>query len=215
MNIELTEQHPLGRHPYLMQGQTDQATAAELVQRQVRLADRLQHGDNDAAEELASRYYQKIYLYLRELGHSRETSEDLTQEAFFRAWHHIGQLRNGRALSSWLFRIASNVSCEYWRKQHRRDNANQERLNLAIPNDAQRGSQTDHVGHLEEMAGLLDAVGDLSWKLRQAVVLHYLQGFSISAAAEVAGIKEGTFKSRLNRALEALRTKLDVEGQER
>jgi RNA polymerase sigma-70 factor (ECF subfamily) len=183
----------------------------DLARYQAGLAKRLQGGDHLAAEELAERYYRRLYLYMRELGHSRETSEDLTQEAFFRAWHHIGQLRSGRALSAWLFRIASNVSCEFWRKQHRHDTANSERLNLRVPEISIEHGQDVKAVRLEEMTRLLVAVGDLSWKLRQAVVLHYLQGFSISEAADAAGIKEGTFKSRLNRALEALRLDMDKE----
>ena len=70
--------------------------------------------------------------------------------------------------------------------------------------------EDDRAGHIEELQLLLNAVSLLSWKLRQAVVLHYLQGFTISEAADVAGVKEGTFKSRLNRALETLRQDLGV-----
>ncbi len=209
--MELTEQHLRGQDPLQAQGKTGPGANSQLAQYQASLAQRLQGGDHGAAEELAERYYRRIFLYMRELGHSRETSEDLTQEAFFRAWRHIGQLRNGRALSAWLFRIASNVSCEFWRKQHRRDTVNTERLNLAVPEPSAGPGQDVQAGRLEEMTRLLMAVGDLSWKLRQAVVLHYLQGFSISEAADAAGIKEGTFKSRLNRALESLRNDFDNE----
>lgn len=211
--MELTEQHPLGQNPLRAQGETGPESSTDLAQYQASLAERLQDGDHGAAEELAERFYRRIYLYMRELGHSRETSEDLTQEAFFRAWHHIGQLRSGRALSAWLFRIASNVSCEFWRKQHRRDVVNNERLNLVVPELSVGPGQDVQAGRLEEMTRLLVAVGDLSWKLRQAVVLHYLQGFSISEAADAADIKEGTFKSRLNRALESLRN--DFDNKER
>lgn len=211
--MELTEQHPLGQNPLRTQGETGPESSTDLAQYQASLAERLQDGDHGAAEELAERFYRRIYLYMRELGHSRETSEDLTQEAFFRAWHHIGQLRSGRALSAWLFRIASNVSCEFWRKQHRRDVVNNERLNLVVPELSVGPGQDVQAGRLEEMTRLLVAVGDLSWKLRQAVVLHYLQGFSISEAADAADIKEGTFKSRLNRALESLRN--DFDNKER
>ena len=210
--MELTEQYPVERHPYSMQGHREHANKQSLVQRQSQLAARLQHGEHAAAEELVNRYHQRIYLYLRELGHSRETSEDLTQEAFFRAWHHIGQLRSGQALSSWLFRIASNVSREHWRKQHRRSMADHERLHLATPTEMEGLGQDERVGRLEEVGHLLQAVGGLSWKLRQAIVLHYLQGFTISEASDVAGIKEGTFKSRLNRGLESLRHHLGTKG---
>ena len=53
---------------------------------------------------------------MRRLGHSSQVSEDLTQESFLQAWQHIGQLRKDKALNSWLYRIANNVSRLYWRR---------------------------------------------------------------------------------------------------
>jgi RNA polymerase sigma-70 factor (ECF subfamily) len=58
---------------------------------------------------------------------------------------------------------------------------------------------------MELLERLQAAVSRLPWKTRQTVVLHYLQGMPISMAAEVMGVAEGTFKSRLNRALRQLR----------
>lgn len=208
--MEITEQYPLGSHPYGMQ--SEQSSKERLALHQSQLAQRLQQGERTAAEELAERYYRQIFLYLRELGHSRETSEDLTQDVFFRAWHRIHQLRSGRALSAWIFRIASNLSREHWRKVHRREITGQERVNLATPEISQERGQDEYAGRLEEVGQLMDAVSQLPWKLRQAVVLHYLQGFTISEAALVADVKEGTFKSRLNRGLEALRNHMYSEG---
>jgi len=74
------------------------------------LAERLREGDRAAAARLVEMYYQPIFLYMRRLGHDRQESEDLTQESFLNAWYHIGQLKDGKALASWLYRIASNVS---------------------------------------------------------------------------------------------------------
>ena len=80
------------------------------------LAARLKAGERAAANELVDTYYEQIYLFMRRLGHDRQASEDLTQESFFNAWHHIGQLKDGKALNGWLYRIASNVSKLHWRK---------------------------------------------------------------------------------------------------
>ncbi len=66
-------------------------------------------------------------------------------------------------------------------------------------------------GDRELFAGLHQAVGRLPWKLRQAVVLHYMDQLSIAEAAQAAQIREGTLKSRLNRALEALRKEIVKE----
>ena len=171
-------------------------------QRQDSLAERLRDGDRAAAAELVDLYYERIYLFMRRLGHSRQVSEDLTQEIFFNAWHHIGQLRDGKALNSWLYRIAGNVSKLYWRRHKGKEAASIEGIDVV---DSLSKTQLDKAGDYEQLERLNNAVTRLPIKLRQAVVLHYMQQLTITEAADAAGIRKGTFKSRLNRALRALR----------
>ncbi len=165
------------------------------------LVARLRAGDRSAAAELVDGHYRKIYLFMRRLGHDRQISEDLTQESFFNAWHHIGQLRDGKALDSWLYRIASNVSKLYWRRHKHKEVVGIELIDM--PDSAEDGY--DAVGRYEQLDELKTAVARLPAKLRETIVLHYMQQLTIAKAAEALGIKEGTFKSRLNRALRTLR----------
>ena len=167
------------------------------------LAARLRAGDHVAAEEFVDMYNERIYLYMRRLGHNRQVSEDLTQESFIQAWQHINQLKNGKALNSWLYRIASNVSKLHWRRHKGRESASIEAIGIDVPESDEDGS--NRVEHYEQLGRLKDAVAALPIKLRQAIVLHYMQQLTIAEAAEAAGIRQGTFKSRLNRALETLR----------
>jgi len=167
------------------------------------LAARLRVGDRTAAGEFVDMYHEQIYLFMRRLGHNRQVSEDLTQESFLQAWQHISQLRNGKALNSWLYRIASNVSKLYWRKHKGREVASIEGVGIDVPGSSEAGC--DIVGHYEQLGRLKNAVARLPGKLRQAVILHYMHHLTIAEAAEAAGVREGTFKSRLNRALVALR----------
>jgi RNA polymerase sigma factor (sigma-70 family) len=66
-------------------------------------------------------------------------------------------------------------------------------------------TEPEKISHYEELARLQEAVARLPWKLGKAIVLHYMQHLTIVEAAEAAGVREGTFKSRLNRALQILR----------
>jgi RNA polymerase sigma-70 factor (ECF subfamily) len=141
---------------------------------------------------------------MRGLGHSSQISEDLTQETFLRAWYHIGQLRDGRALSGWLYRIAGNVSRLYWRRVKGKNAVGLECIEV-LPDDE---TTEEKIGQNEQFGRLREAVVRLPWKLRQTIVLHYLQHMTIFEAAEAAGIREGTFKSRLNRALKVLRKEI-------
>jgi RNA polymerase sigma-70 factor (ECF subfamily) len=171
------------------------------------LAGRLRRGEHAAATEFVDRYYERVYLFMRAVGHDRQISEDLTQETFLRAWYHIGQLRDGKALNGWLFRIAGNVS-----RVHRRRLKGKDTVNLdGIEPPAGGTDSVLQAGQQEQLEQLQQAVARLPWKLRQAVILHYMQQLTITEAADAAGIREGTLKSRLNRGLEALRNEVTDE----
>ena len=199
---KLTEQNTGFAHP--ISGQVD-ADKKEKYLEELRdsLAGRLRDGDHAAADEFVDMYNEQIFLFMRRLGHGHQVSEDLTQESFLQAWQHISQLRNGKALNGWLYRIASNVSKLYWRKHKGREMASIEGVGIDVPENSEAGC--DIVGHYEQLGRLKNAVAYLPGKLRQTVVLHYMQHLTIAEAAEAAGVREGTFKSRLNRALKTLR----------
>ena len=167
------------------------------------LVRRLRAGDRQAAAEIVDLYYRQIYLYMRRLGHSRQVSEDLTQESFLQAWQHIDQLRDDGALSAWLYRIAGNASRLYWRR-HRYDKpAAVEHLEITADS-----GDAGQMGKFEELERLQKAVAALPPKFREVIVLHYMQHLTISEAAEAVSVRPGTFKSRLNRALKALRRQM-------
>ena len=177
------------------------------------LAARLRAGYHAAAVELVDAFHQQIYLFFRRLGHNRQTSEDLTQETFFRAWQHIGQLRNSAMLNSWLYRIAANVSRLHWRALRTDEIIS---LNAAEGFDVPDGSpaSTEIAGNAEELGRLSHVIAELPIKLKQAVVLHYMQHLTIAEATDAAGVRQGTFKSRLNRALKIIKKQLSEKKQD-
>lgn len=200
---EPTEQNSdfahLGREKTVSAGTSDRLSEQD----ELSLVHRLRHGDRKAAEALVEAYYERIYLYMRATGHDGSTSEDLTQETFMKVWRHIGQLRDGHALTAWLFRIAGNISRQHWRK-HRRGTVSME--TIPMPEDKTDGLLK--AGDREYFARLHEAVARLPWKLREVIVLHYLEQLTIAEAAEAAQIRQGTLKSRLSRALDALRAEI-------
>ncbi|MBA7673171.1 ECF RNA polymerase sigma factor SigW [subsurface metagenome] len=202
-NAKLREQeagfaHPIGE-------QKDVKRREEyLKERRDSLAARLKAGNRAAATELVDIYYEQIYLFMRRLGHKCQVSEDLTQESFLAAWQHIGQLRDEKALNGWLYRIAVNISKLYWREHKGKEAVSIE--GIEVPDSGE--GECDKIGDYGQLGQLKNAVVRLPRKLRQAVVLHYMQQLSIGEAAEAAGVRDGTFKSRLNRALKALRKQM-------
>jgi len=175
----------------------------ELQNSRISLAARLKAGDRQAAAELVDMYYQQVYLFMRRLDHSIQASEDLTQETFLHVWHHIGQLKNDKALKCWLYHIAGNVSKRHWRWSKIRQAASIEGLGIAVS-----GENKDKTEDFEQLERLQKAVEKLPRKQREVVVLHYMQHLTIAEAAEAVGVRKGTLKSRLNRALRALRGRI-------
>ena len=163
------------------------------------LSARLRAGDHAAAEELVDKYYKRIYLFLRRLGHSRQVSEDLTQETFLQAWRHLGRLRDSKAAGVWLYSIACNASRLYWRRH--KAAARYE----AIERVDSQSLGKDAVEHLEQLNRVKNAVSLLPPKLREAIVLHYLEQLTIAESARAAQVTKGTLKSRLSRALKLLK----------
>jgi RNA polymerase sigma-70 factor, ECF subfamily len=171
------------------------------------LVARLRSGDHEAAKELVHSYYDQIYQFMRWLGYSRHESEDLTQESFLQAWYHIGQLKDGAALTGWLYRIASNVSKMHWRKEK----AMAARMEGIA--DIAAEVERDRLAGEEELEKLRKAVHRLPMKLRQTVVLHYLQRLSIPEAAAAAGVGQSAFKYRLSEGLKILRRQIVISEE--
>ena len=201
--LELAEQNADSAYPNNTQQNPDRDMQQDSRKRDS-LATRLRAGERAAAAELVDEYYEQIYLFMRRLGHDRQASEDLTQESFFNAWHHIGQLKNGKALNGWIYRIASNVSRLHWRKHKHRDVIGIE--GLERPGHGR--DEHEKIEYNEQLERLKDTVNRLPMKLRETIILHYMQQLTIAEAAEVAGLNQGTFKSRLNRALRILRKEI-------
>jgi len=195
---EVESAHPIDKQPGTI------TKDDELEDVQDWLAERLREGDRAAAARLVEMYYQQIFLYMRRLGHDRQESEDLTQESFLNAWYHIGQLKDGKALAGWLYRIASNVSKLYWRRHKGKKIVSIEWIDA--PED--RVVQSNTSSEYEQLEALRQAVAQLPIKLKEVVVLHYMQHLTIAEAAKAVGIRQGTFKSRLSRALKSLRKQL-------
>ena len=103
-----------------------------------------------------------------------------------------------------MYHIALNASRTYGRRHKDVEVVKMELLEAAEQGDVVAASR-------DELARLTDAVAKLPVKLRRAIVLHYMQHLTIAQAAEAAGVGKGTLKSRLSRALKALRKRLNSE----
>jgi RNA polymerase sigma-70 factor, ECF subfamily len=171
-------------------------------------------GDAAAFEELVNRYERKIFRLTMNITRNREDAEDSMQDAFMKAYSHLGSFQEDSRFYTWLVRIAANEALMRLRKRR----PNQFSLDEPIegdddvipqeiedwgPSPEQRYAQT-------EMREILNGVIDqLPPDFRVTFVLRDVEGLSTEETAEALGISEAAVKSRLLRARLKLRQKLD------
>ena len=174
-------------------------------------------GDADAFEQLVLKYQTPIYnLCFRMVGNA-EDAADLSQESFLKAWNHLSSFHFEAAFSTWLYRLASNTCLDFLRsvKRHPQvsltveDNDGEE-ATLDIPDSAP--SPEESLISSEEAALLARAMAELEPEQRQILTLRVVNEMSYADIADILRIREGTVKSRLSRAREALRKKLLIIG---
>lgn len=156
------------------------------------------HGDAQAFCRLALEYERTLYRVSRTVLHSDEDCADAVQEALLKAWRNVGTLRRPEYFRTWLVRITLNECYSLCRRY--RGTAPLEAADRAA------GSEPD--GEMD----LRDAIFALPERLRVALVLVYVEGFTIEEAARALGVPQGTVKSRLSRARAKLAGRIAMEG---
>ena len=181
---------------------------------------RAQEGDVRAFEQLFQQYHRGIYNTIYQMTHNDADAADLTQEVFVRAYRALPRLQTPEAFTSWLYRIAVNLSRNWLRDRGRvrvesleqpgEEGEEGNTREIADPNsDPAVLAQTRDMQERVEKA-----IAGLSPDHRRVVTLHHLEGMPVEEIARIMGCSIGTVKSRLSRAREHLRRKLSgyVEG---
>jgi RNA polymerase sigma-70 factor (ECF subfamily) len=185
------------------------------------LVARARRGERRAMEALIGRYQEKAYTiaYQTCFG-DREEAEDLTQEAFLRAFRSIRQFRGDSSFYTWFYRILINTCLDGRRRRRRwgklfsifRSSEKEANPSMAVP-EGQRDTLEDGnpmvVLRGKQIAREVQtALRSLPERQRLAFQLKVIHGMSIREIAQVMGTAEGTIKSHLFRATQFLREAL-------
>jgi RNA polymerase sigma-70 factor, ECF subfamily len=170
-------------------------------------------GNRRTFEDLVREHKNRIYTYVCRLTNDHPDAEDLTQEVFIRAYQSMHAFRHDAALDTWLYRIATNLVIDRFRREKRAPQwvpvtASDEDAEWDLPSAAREGDpqETLHLGELR--LHVQKAIGSLPPKLRAVVVLHDMEGLAYEEVAQAVGCPVGTVKSRLFNARLLLRKKL-------
>ncbi|MBM4042300.1 MAG: sigma-70 family RNA polymerase sigma factor [Planctomycetes bacterium] len=174
-----------------------------------------QRGDAAAFGRLVERYQDALFNGVHRMVSQREDAEDLAQEAFVKAFRGIGAFEGRSSFYTWLYSIAYNVVVSHRRKVGSARHLNPLPLHegaegggrgYEAEDDAERPDATVERAELHERLEV--AIAGLEGDYREVVVMRDIEGFDYQAIAEVLGCPEGTVKSRLHRARQALREQL-------
>ncbi|MGD6819200.1 RNA polymerase sigma factor SigW [Metabacillus sp. 84] len=170
-------------------------------------------GDQNAFAEIVDIYKDKIYhLCYRMLGNSHE-AEDIAQEAFIRAYVNIHRYDLDKKFSTWLYRIATNLSIDRIRKKKPdyyldAEIGGTDGLTMYSQVAADIALPEEEVETLELQEMIQKEILKLPEKYRSVIVLKYIDELSILEISEILEIPAGTVKTRIHRGREALRKQL-------
>lgn len=179
-------------------------------QKEIELIQRAQQGSADAFDALVRQHdrlvFQMIYGIL---GNFQDTC-DVYQETFIRAFRKIATFRFESELSTWLGRIAINLSINWRKRQHRKEVFSLEEKSESgatweLPEAPGAGNRAENKLLDQELQQhLKKGLRQLSAQQRTVFVLKHMHGHKIKDIAEMMGCAEGTVKNHLFRATQSL-----------
>ena len=171
-------------------------------------------GDPEAFERLVRLHEAMVVNLADRLLGDVEEARDVAQEVFLQVYKRLDAFEGRSSLKTWIYRIAVN-QCHnrrrFWRRRRRdREAPLDERLveNSNVPGARPAASPYDETLRLERARRVQAALLELRFEQRSVLVLREVEGLSCEEVAAALGVPEGTIKSRLSRAREAMRRKL-------
>jgi RNA polymerase sigma-70 factor (ECF subfamily) len=166
----------------------------------------LKQGNPEAVNQIVERYSKPLFAFIMRMVDDQATAEDIFQDTWVRVVRNIGSFRGDSKFSTWLFQIALNLCRNLMRSRARRSFVGIEEVS-----DLSEDPEVDGMKILQAQKVRM-LVASLPSKMREVIVLRYYHEKTDVEIAEVTGLPPGTVKSRLHRATELLRSK--IEGME-
>ena len=165
-----------------------------------------QHKDQDAWNEVIRLHEKRLYYLILQLVDHHHDALNVLQNTWLKAYRSIHLLREPVSLTSWLYRIARNTTLEFLRF-HRKD------ISLAFCDDLNLESKDDRPGLSYAAEQVHKGLKSLSLLHREALVLCYLEDFSLHEISNILSVPIGTVRSRLYYAKRSLRAIIEKEKE--
>ncbi|HEX7182829.1 MAG TPA: RNA polymerase sigma factor [Thermoanaerobaculia bacterium] len=180
------------------------------------VVERVLAGETELFEILMRRYNQRLYRVARSILRDDGEAEDVMQDAYVRAYTHLGQFAGRARFSTWLTRIAVYEAMARARRGRRlvqiEDLSFRKEDTMALLPSTERGPEQQAIQR--DLQSVLEAaMGDLPESFRSVLMLREIEGLSTAETAECLDISEALVKTRLHRARAALRQELESRSR--
>lgn len=171
----------------------------------------------DDFDALVRLHRPRIFRFLLASVRDRETAENLTQDCFVNAYKARHQFRGASSISTWFLQIAANLvrdhessgRLKFWRRMLRPD-VDVAELGDSVPDHRQSPEAQALVK--EQVTAIWSAAARLPVRQRTVFLLRFVEDLDLLEIAEVTGMKEGTVKTHLFRALQSVRARMEANS---
>lgn len=179
----------------------------------VELVIRAKQGDSKAYDQLIILYKDVVHSIVYRMVRNKQEAEDLTQEAFIKAYKSIASFNEEYAFSTWLFKIATNNCIDFFRKRKLKTYSMDETIKYKDDEIKQEYAAPDPDVEYDLVAEertqiIRDAINQLPEKYRIVIELRHQKEHSYEQIAEDLDLPLGTIKARIFRAREMLNKSL-------
>lgn len=170
----------------------------------------IDEGDQKAYAELMGRYRESVYFMLLKMVNNKDDAEDLTIEAFGKAFKRLSQYTPNFAFSTWLFRIATNNAIDYIRRKRKntfsidRPLEDDEGGEMMMDIRSQGLDPEEHIMKKQKIMMLHELVDKLKPRYRTLIEMRYFKEMSYEEISAELDLPLGTVKAQLFRAREFL-----------
>lgn len=177
------------------------------------LVKKAKEGDGKAYDELILLYKDAVHGVIYRMVRNKQDAEDLTQEAFIKAYNSINSFNEEYAFSTWLFKIATNNCIDYFRKRKLKTQSMDQTVRYKDDEIRQEYPDTERTADNELLASektrlIKKAIDNLPEKYKTAIILRHTDEKSYEEIAEILDLPLGTIKARIFRAREMLKKSL-------
>jgi RNA polymerase sigma-70 factor (ECF subfamily) len=163
----------------------------------------------DDFEEVVRRHWSRIFRFALVSLRDRNAAESVAQDCFLKAYKARDRFRGEASLNTWLMQIAVNLIRDHARSRRLRFWTRTRELNQvsdSVPDG--RSSPESNASAKQKVAAVWSAMAELPEKQRTVFLLRFVEDMDLLEIAAATGLKEGTVKTHLFRALQTVRKKI-------